>query len=403
MRHDSGVKQASSLVRALLYCLRNKQAGVLRVSWGGRNLLLHLQGDEIIGLQGVDLLHMLAPGRPLMGDLGVDLGVLATLGIPPHVSRAEAISNLQLLLAGALLDDVEVALVEGVAPAAIVELDRSLLELISEALPLARPPDSVAWRSRVLLDEPLFTRAPCPYPLDPIAERTYELAQTTHTLRQLVLRGGRGDVHRSRQCWRAFDLLRHLGLVDLDSSVSEDRGFWNRGDDSCTVPRPPPAALDQDGEPFAPPVRANQDFTLIQDEVPTDEIPADIGDPAPVADAIEPEVQKRADASPEGGWTQGSKPATGNAYDRLVALSQGLDDANPLDVLGMPPGVVPTLDEVGDAYDLCALVFSRDRWVAAGPRAVELAASCRTRVREAFHALATERAIAQAHLERERG
>ncbi|MCP4810035.1 MAG: hypothetical protein GY913_07950 [Proteobacteria bacterium] len=364
-------------------------------------MVLHLDGSRIVGVQGVDLLHMLAPGRPLMGDLGIDLTALVALGVPRHVGRAEAISNLQLLLAGALLDDVEVCLVDGLAPAASVELDRTIFELLSEALPLARPPDAVAWRSRVLMDEPLFTRGPCPYDLDPIAERTYELAARSPTLRQMVLRGGRADPHRSRQCWRAFDLLQHLELIALDTDVSEDNGFWNRGDESCVIPRAPSTALLEDEEAdFVPPIARNQDFESIVDEITTEELPSMMGEPA--RPEVDDAVRAVADGAPEGGWTKGTIKAPGTAYTRLQALSQDLDDANPLDVLGMPPGLVPTLEEIGDAYDLCALVFSRERWLAAGPDAVKLAAHCRHVVREAFHQLASERAIAEAHVARSR-
>lgn len=392
--------RSGSLLRALLYCQRTHQAGVVRLRWSGRDLRVHVDRDRVVGLQGVDLLHMLAPGRPLMGDLGVDLGVLAELGVPRHVGRAEAISNLQLLLAGAMLEDVEVTLVENASPVAHVVLDRTLLELISEALPLARPPDSVAWRSRMLLDEPLFTRGPCPYQLDPIAERTYELAAHTPTLRQLVLRGGRADPHRSRQCWRAFDLLHHLGLVELDTALDEDMGFWNRCDDSCVIPRAPSASLLDDVDDFAPPVPENQDFWAVQDEVTTEELPE--LSPTPARPEIVDEVRAEADSAPEGGWTKGTRSSPQTALERLRALSEGLEDPNPLVVLGMPPGIVPTLDEVGDAYDLCALVFSRERWVVAGPEALTLASRCRARVREAFHELSTERAIAEHHLRRGR-
>ena len=85
------------------------------------------------------------------------------------------------------------------------------------------------------------------------------------------------------------------------------------------------------------------------------------------------------------------------ARERLTLFAERLPRANPLAALALPRDVLPTEDDIGDAYDHRILEFHEARWLEVGDGAAELAASCRRTLRAALRSLNGPEAIAAAH------
>lgn len=98
-----------------------------------------------------------------------------------------------------------------------------------------------------------------------------------------------------------------------------------------------------------------------------------------------------------GEWTDKDGTASRlpmTALERLTALAERLEEANPIAALGLPRDALPTEDDIADAYDRQILEFHEDRWQAAGDEALALAKRCRRRLRRAMRDLGEPEDIA---------
>ncbi len=207
-------------LRRLLRSHRSGESGRLELGWGeARRLTLDLRGPYLLGVHGQPLLRGL-PGAELAcsGDLGQDLATAVGAGLRPYRVAEYAEEQLAVLLGELLTAPLELRW-SAPAPGPAghpLGLPVSLFALLSEALPRARPPESVARQFHHVLDhELLVARDAGPYKLDPIAHRTLGQAWRAPALRELILRSGRLEPRRTREAWRAFDLLFQLGLVEV--------------------------------------------------------------------------------------------------------------------------------------------------------------------------------------------
>ena len=207
-------------LRKLLRAHRSGEAGRLELGWGdSQRLKLDLRGPYLVGVEGRPLLRGL-PGAELAcsGELSVDMLMATKAGLRPYLVAEHAQQSLTELLGEVLTAPLELSWKPPKAgpPGHPLGLPVSLFALLSDALPLARPPEAVAHQFHHLLDrELLVSREAGPYRLDPIAERTLGQAWRKPVLRQLIEHSGRLEQARTREAWRAFDLLFQLGLVKV--------------------------------------------------------------------------------------------------------------------------------------------------------------------------------------------
>jgi hypothetical protein len=204
----------------LLRAHRSGETGTLQLSWGAdRRLTLELRGPYLVGVRGAPLLRGLAGAElACSGHLSRDIAAAVRAGVRPYVAAEHAQEQLTALLGRILTAPMELrwASPEPGPASHPLGLPVSLFALLSEALPLARPPESVARQFHHVLDhELLVARDSGAYRLDPVTQRTLGQAWRKPVLRQLILHSGRLEPRRTREAWRAFDLLYQLGLVQV--------------------------------------------------------------------------------------------------------------------------------------------------------------------------------------------
>ncbi|MCP4810217.1 MAG: hypothetical protein GY884_33185 [Proteobacteria bacterium] len=276
-------------------------------------------------------------------------------------------------------------------------LQFDLWGLSATALERARPPARVAAALQPWLDEGVYVRpVKAHLTIDGVTRRTYELAATGLTLRELVLRVGRGREGRSRACWKALDLLLHLDAIWI-GACPEIVELLPRDIEAPLVPDVVAPGLPPGDEP------TDDLFAGVDEEDPFGLHGSHVA--APESKGLRPVgAEPPLDLSaPTGEWCrEGSDVAElpRTALDRLILLAANLTEASPLARLGFAPADAPDEDRVDDAYAHRILEFHRDHWTASGADAAELAASCRRLLRAARRALEDDEAIRAAHAAR---
>ena len=379
--------------RALLSPYRGDPTGSLRVSRPRADLDIVLNRGWAVDVHR----PLLQRGRWTTGHLAKDVERAVQNGIPRARVTQQVTDHLVAWVARGLMGGLATEWHPHSAENMQGHpLPVDLWNLATSALERARPPVRVATAMQPWLDEFIHVRRDRldRFPLDPIARRTFELASGGLTVRELILRSGRGRVGRTRAAWKALDLLLHLDLVWVEA-CPEIVELLPAAEHPTLIPsvHPPPLWGEEITE------------DILADEDEDDPFGLHAGHAAPVpTQGLRPiGAAPSADPAPErGAWAgQGARVELPlNALGRLVALHRNLGEASPLARLGLLALEPPTLDEVEDAYDQRVLEFRRDRWLSSGDQAAELAASCRAFLRAARRSLDDDDAVRRQHASR---
>ncbi|MCP4806092.1 MAG: hypothetical protein GY913_06690 [Proteobacteria bacterium] len=194
-------------------------------------------------------------------DILQDLGVAIASGIRVEDALEAVAEDVAEQLGEMALAPQQTASLEpGIEPpSGAFPLPRSALQLLAKGLRTARHPDAVAEALRAEWNTPLRVHVPDPSwlsGLDPVCLRTIRTGRDCATLGALVLKGGRGQVERTRHAWRAIDLLLQLRLLrpgeekevdwseDVTGPLPDLDGIWKPQHSPEGLGGPVPAAAD---------------------------------------------------------------------------------------------------------------------------------------------------------------
>ncbi len=284
--HKTLTPPLAETLRAVLRVHETRGTGVLSLDSGepGRLLELAVRKGVVVDVHGATLVGegpdwFWAPEANLMAQLG-----RAVQGGQPYGEAVETVCT-------TLIERMASLFARGVQAgwAARTELasagfplPQDLLQLATQALRRGRPARQVAWELREMLDRMVIREElGIMDGLDSIAARTLGLVDSRSTLREVILRSGRGRLERSEWAWRSIDLLLGLGLVRIDGRRQRSTSPPEELDDTWVIPNasgvpelvaprtpaaPPPAAPAPEPPPPDDPTEAELAFAMPDDE-----------------------------------------------------------------------------------------------------------------------------------------